>query len=149
VWIESARAGFGDLLPPDVELPDFRADVFREIVASEDVRILLAEDDDGGELLGYCAFGANRDPDAEPDVGEVRTFFVTPGRWRRGVGSALLRAALDGLREMAYASASLWSFAANDRANAFYERAGFSRDGGERTEEVWGHLPEVRYRRSL
>jgi RimJ/RimL family protein N-acetyltransferase len=132
-----------------VELPKFRVDVFREIVASDDVRILLAEDDDGGELLGYCAFGANRDPDAEPGVGEIRTFFVSPGRWRRGVGTGLLRAALDDLSGMGYERASLWSFAANDRASAFYERAGFERDGSERTEEVWGHVPEVRYLRSL
>ena len=121
--------------------------MFREVLASEDVRILLAEDED--ELLGYTAFGANRDPDAEPGVGEVRTFFVVPGRWRRGVGTVLLRATLHELREMGYESASLWSFAANDRANAFYERAGFERDGSERTEEVWGHAPEVRYRRDL
>ena len=121
--------------------------VFREIIASDDVRILLAED--GEELLGYSAFGANRDPDAAPGVGELRTFFVAPGRWRRGVGSELLRAVLDGLREMGYERASLWSFIANDRANAFYEKAGFTRDGTERTEEIWGHVPEVRYRRSL
>ena len=100
-------------------------------------------------LLGYSAFGANRDPDAEPGVGEIRTFFVSPGSWRRGVGAALLRAVLDELRAMGYERVSLWSFAANERANAFYEHAGFERDGGERTEEVWGHAPEVRYRRSL
>ena len=122
--------------------------MFRQIVASDDVQILLAEEDDG-ELLGYAAFGANRDPDAEPGVGEIRTFFVIPASWRRGVGSELLRAALKALREMGYESASLWSFAANDRANAFYERAGFERDGSARTEEVWGHVPEVRYLRSL
>jgi len=130
-----------------VGLPAFNADVFREILASDDVRILLA--DDGGELLGYSGFGANRDPDAEPGVGEVRTFFVSPASWRRGVGRELLTAALDQLAEMGYESASLWSFAANERANAFYEAAGFARDGSERTEEVWGHIPEVRYRRSL
>jgi ribosomal protein S18 acetylase RimI-like enzyme len=65
------------------------------------------------------------------------------------VGAELLRATLEELSEMGYESASLWSFASNDRANAFYERAGFSRDGSERTEEVRGHAPEVRYRRSL
>jgi hypothetical protein len=31
----------------------------------------------------------------------------------------------------------------------FYEQAGFTRDGAERTEEAWAHLPEIRYRRSL
>ena len=43
----------------------------------------------------------------------------------------------------------VWSFAANDRANAFYEAHGFSRDGAERAEEVWADLLEVRLRRPL
>jgi GNAT superfamily N-acetyltransferase len=116
-------------------------------VESGDVRILIAED--GGELLGYTAFGTNRDQDAAPGAGELRTFFVTPGSWRRGIGSELLRAALEELRAMGYETATLWSFAANNGANAFYERAGFTPDGAERTEDVWGNVPEVRYRRSL
>ena len=95
-----------------MELPAFRLDVFREVVASDDVEILLAEEDDG-ELLGYAAFGASRDPDAEPDVGEIRTFFVIPAHWRRGVGSELLQATLQALRERGYDGASLWSFAAS------------------------------------
>ena len=110
--------------------------------------LLVAEDDDG-ELVGYTACGENRDPDAAPGTGEVRTMFVAPHAWRGGVGRALLAAALRDLRERGYSTATLWSFAANERANAFYESAGFTRDGSERTEEVWAHIPEVRYRRSL
>jgi GNAT superfamily N-acetyltransferase len=79
----------------------------------------------------------------------VRSFFVAAGRWSQGVGRALMPAVLDSLRERGFTEATVWSFAANDRANAFYERAGFTRDGAEKTEDVWAHLPEVRYRRSL
>ena len=43
----------------------------------------------------------------------------------------------------------VWSFAANERANAFYEAHGFTRDGAERTEAAWAHVPEVRYLRPL
>ena len=43
----------------------------------------------------------------------------------------------------------MWSFAANERANRFYETHGFARDGARKTEEVWADLLEVRYRRSL
>ena len=60
-----------------------------------------------------------------------------------------MAAALDSLRARGCTEASVWSFAANDRANAFYERAGFTRDGAERTEDAWAQLLEVRYRRSL
>ncbi len=109
--------------------------------------MLLAEHD--GDLLGLTACGASRDPDAGNEVGEVRTLFVAAGGWRRGVGSALMAAALDDLRARGYSEATVWSFDANERANRFYESHGFERDGGERTEEVWAHLTEIRYRRRL
>ena len=109
--------------------------------------MLLAEDD--GELLGFTVCGECRDADADERVGEVRTLFVAPAAWRRGVGSALMAAALDDLRARGYAEATVWSFDANERANRFYESRGFARDGVEKTEEVWADLTEVRYRRSL
>jgi GNAT superfamily N-acetyltransferase len=111
------------------------------------VTMLLAEE--GGELLGFTACGENRDADAGPSVGEVRTLFVAAGGWRRGVGRALMTAALDDLRARGYSEATVWSFADNERANRFYEASGFTRDGAERTEEVWAHITEVRYRRGL
>jgi ribosomal protein S18 acetylase RimI-like enzyme len=109
--------------------------------------MLVAEED--GELLGYVGCGSNRDPDPPPEVGEVRSMFVATSAWRRGVGRALMDAALDDLRQRGYGSAVVWSFADNARANAFYERMGFTRDGGERSSDVWVHIPEVRYARSL
>jgi GNAT superfamily N-acetyltransferase len=111
------------------------------------VKLLVADRD--GELVGYTACGESRDPDTVPETGEIRTLFVLPGSWRGGVGGALMAAALDELRSRGYAEATVWSFADNERANAFYEAHGFERDGAERTEEAWANIPEVRYRRSL
>jgi GNAT superfamily N-acetyltransferase len=111
------------------------------------VSMLLAEED--GELFGLSTSGESRDEDADPSVGEVRSFFVATGRWGQGVGRTLMPAVLDSLRERGFADATVWSFAANERANAFYERAGFTRDGAEKTEDTWAHLLEVRFRRSL
>ena len=79
----------------------------------------------------------------------MQTLFVAAGRWRGGVGRALMAAALDDLRGARLPEATVWSFAANERANAFYESEGFARDGAKRTEETWAHIPEVRYRRAL
>jgi ribosomal protein S18 acetylase RimI-like enzyme len=120
---------------------------WQELLADPEQIFLMAEDD--GELLGYTACGTSRDADMPPEAGEVRTMFVSPSAWRRGVGGALMAAALDELRRRGFAGASLWSFADNDRANAFYEANGFTRDGAEKREEHWAHLLEVRYRRSL
>jgi GNAT superfamily N-acetyltransferase len=147
VWDESARAGFSDLLPPGHEFPEIDPARWHALLADPGLTMLLAEE--GGELLGFTACGESRDTDVGPTVGEVRTFFVAPGHWRLGVGRALMAAALDDLLERGYAEATVWSFAANARANAFYEAHGFARDGAERCEEVWADIPEVRYRRPL
>jgi len=147
IWEESARAGFTELLPPGHPLPPGDPHRFQAVLADPDVSVLVAEE--RGELVGFTGCGANRDPDAGPRTGEVRAFFVAPCSWRRGIGRALMAAALDDLRRRGYAEATLWSFAANDRANAFYGDQGFARDGRERFEEVWGGIREVRYRRCL
>jgi L-amino acid N-acyltransferase YncA len=109
--------------------------------------MLLAEE--AGEMLGFTICGECRDADASDEVGEVRMMFAASSAWGRGAGSALMTAALNDLRERGYTEATVWSFADNERANRFYERHGFTRDGAERTEDAWAHIVEVRYRRSL
>jgi len=146
LWDRSARAAFTELLPPGHEFPSTQPERVRERLEDPALSLFVADD---GELTGFTACGYSRDPDPEPGVGEIQSFFVAAGRWRRGVGRALMAAALEDLRERGYEVAMLWSFDANDRANAFYEANGFTRDGSERTEEAWAHTLEVRYRRPL
>jgi GNAT superfamily N-acetyltransferase len=119
----------------------------REKLRDPAVTLLVAEEAD--ELVGFTACGASRDEDGEADTGEIRTFFVSPGSWRRGVGRALMQAALEDLRRRGYERCTVWSFAANRQANSFYEALGFTPDGGERTEAAWAHILEVRYARGL
>ena len=145
MWDESAAAAFLPLLPDGHGLPGMNFEELTAVLRDPAVRLLLAEED--GATLGYTAFGSSRDDDVPPDVGEVRTFFVRPHAWRHGVGSALMARALGELVEMGYHHATVWSFADNTRANAFYEHHGFERDGAEQREDVWAGLLEVRYRR--
>jgi ribosomal protein S18 acetylase RimI-like enzyme len=147
LWAESARSAFTPFLPEGHRLPDPQPQRMRDRIAGGDVSVLVADED--GEVAGFVACGVSRDADAGPGTGEVQAFFVGAGRWRRGIGRGLMAAALADLSERGYTAAIVWSFADNERANAFYERHGFSRDGTTRTEEVWAHLPEVRYRRTL
>jgi L-amino acid N-acyltransferase YncA len=102
-----------------------------------------------GEVVGWVSFGENRDLDAAPHVGELRALFVHPAAWGRGAGGALMAGVFDGLRELGYREATLWSFDRNDRANRFYERHGFTRNGAEQRRDVFAGALEVRYRRSL
>ena len=147
MWDESARAAFTELLPPGHEFPEPDAQRWYALIEDPAVSMLLAEED--GELLGLSTSGESRDEDADSSVCEIRSFFVAADRWGEGIGRELMAAALDSLRKRGCTEATVWSFAANERANAFYERAGFTRDGAGKTEDAWAHLPEVRYRRSL
>jgi len=72
----------------------------------------------------------------------VDHLYVTPALQRRGVGSALLRQAMDEHPD----GLSLWVFAANGGAQSLYERAGFhvvERTDGSGNEEG---QPDVRMR---
>jgi GNAT superfamily N-acetyltransferase len=143
------REGFVPILPPAFEVPDPRgfAPRLAEALAVEGVHSTLAHE--GERMVGWITYGVNRDPDTGPRTGEVRSLFVHPDRWRSGVGTRLMNAALDALAEQGYEDATVWSFDDNDRANAFYERHGFERDGaGQRREFSAGAL-EVRYRRAV
>lgn len=147
VWDESARVGFTPLLPEGHEFPELDPARWLELHADPAVSMLMAEDASG--MLGFTMPGASRDADASDEVGEIRTIFATPATWGRGVGRALMTAALDDLRERGYSEATVWSFADNDRANRFYERSGFTPDGATRTQSEWADIPQLRYRRSL
>jgi ribosomal protein S18 acetylase RimI-like enzyme len=147
LWQESAGAAFLPLLPEGHELPDAAPDRLRAGLSHPGLAMLVADED--GVLAGLTACGASRDADTEPRVGEVMTLFVASGWWRRGVGGALMDAALADLAGRDFETATVWSFAENARANAFYEAAGFERDGARKSQAQWAGLVEVRYRREL
>ena len=143
VWLESGEAGFGRLLPQDHAWPplDVIEERTRQAMAQEGVMFIVAEGPDG--LLGYVGYSPSRDPDALTGVGEVRTMFVHPSAWGSGIAQALLTRALAGLEEAGYREATVWSFLGNERANAFYEAHGMTRDGARRREAVWDEIDEV------
>jgi GNAT superfamily N-acetyltransferase len=109
-------------------------------------RILVAEDD--GKVLGFASAGPARD---EPEhVGEIYAIYLDPSSWGHGIGRALFKTANDWLTSEGYREAMLWVLASNDRARRFYEAAGWTADGGTKTEPYHGtHLEEARYRRKL
>jgi GNAT superfamily N-acetyltransferase len=94
-----------------------------------------------GEFAGYCFVAApSREPDLGRSVAELVAIYVEPDRWGRGVGTALMHAALDRLSQLPYEEVVLWTFKENAPAIAFYERHGWKRDGDQkvhpRTEAV-------------
>jgi ribosomal protein S18 acetylase RimI-like enzyme len=99
--------------------------------------VTIAELD--GAVAGFCTVATpSRDDDAAPGTAEIPAIYVDPDHMRRGVGAALLGAALEGLDQGGWGRVTLWVFAGNDAARAFYARFGFEPDGTSRVIEAFG-----------
>lgn len=104
---------------------------------------------EGDALIGFATVAPAADPDA-PDRGELCALYVDPDHLRRGIGSALLRAALAQLRHQGCRHATLWVHAGNRTAQDFYRRNGWTADGIGRRATVWGvAVEEVGYHRAI
>ena len=98
-----------------------------------------------GRVVGLVNFGPGRDDDAG-GLAEVRTIYVLPEYWRRGIGRALMRAAADAVRDAGYPGYFLWVLTENARARRFYESVGLCFSGETRVKEIAGKpLSESRY----
>jgi GNAT superfamily N-acetyltransferase len=94
----------------------------------------------GGAIAGFAAIRGH----------ELAALYVDPDAWGQGIGRALIERARADLAASGVIEARLWLLAGNARAQRFYERDGWSTDGTQRTEAVWGITVDViEYRRRL
>jgi ribosomal protein S18 acetylase RimI-like enzyme len=141
VFLACWHTSYADLLPPDVRdlyTTENASELWRRAPLE---RMLVAEAPHRG-VLGVTRFGP--DPD-EPTAGHVFSLYVDPDSQGFGLGRELLTEAAGRLRAEGFAQATLWVFADNEQARAFYARQGWVPDGGTRVEAAFG-LPELRYR---
>ena len=140
-WQAAYRGHMPDAYLDTLSAED-RAGLWRNAVARPraGASVLVVERE--GQVVGFAAVG----PSGVDDCGEVYSINVDPDVWGTGAGRTLLEAAQGELRALGYDDAILWVVPGNDRARRFYERAGWTTDGVERTQEVLGAtVPEVRY----
>ncbi len=122
-----------------------RAQGWRRLLKESGSATLLAEA--GGEVAGFVNVGPSRD---EEGTAELYAIYLDPTQYGRGVGRALMDAALARMRELGYAEATLWVLDGNERAERFYRAAGWRREEATKVEEILGAtVREVRYRRDL
>lgn len=112
----------------------------------EELAGVLVAEDEGGRVIGFASVGPSRDEDAGPQTGEVRTIYLRPEWFGRGVGRELFSRANARLRELGYVRATLWVLATNERSRHFYEKAGWAFDGTESSHQSQClHMPVARY----
>lgn len=79
------------------------------------------------EPVGFVVVDAGWRDWNDRRVGEIHELAVAPAYWGKGIGRRLLEAALEHIRNQGVHKAGLWVGARNERARAFYRRAGFRR----------------------
>jgi ribosomal protein S18 acetylase RimI-like enzyme len=147
VFLACWHRSYAQLLPGPVRARYDEASamaLWQGILAAAPDGVLVADVPEQG-VRGVARFGA--DPDDQRH-GHVFSLYVHPDAQGLGLGRTLLHAAAGELRAAGYATATLWVFAGNHDARAFYAAQGWTPEGGTRVEEAYGE-PEVRLRRSL
>jgi ribosomal protein S18 acetylase RimI-like enzyme len=130
---------------------DDREEMWRELLANgRDDSFTLLLPAGNGSLVGFCSIALpSRDTDASPQTAELAAIHVDPTAWRHGVGSELLAASIERLGADTWRTLTLWVFADNANARAFYFRRGFTIDGAEKVYAEHGGATEIRLRRAL
>jgi len=115
-------------------------------------RVVVAED--GSDVVGFASGGRERAGERGYD-GEIYAIYVLDAAQRRGFGRELVRAMVEGLRELGLSNMIIWVLRDNRPAREFYQRLGgiYVRAqpitiGSATLEEVsygWRRLDDVRY----
>ncbi|WP_232660553.1 GNAT family N-acetyltransferase [Pseudonocardia sp. TRM90224] len=156
VLVRSWRAAYRGLLPDDVlaglAVAD-REQLWSDVLTTRPPGVSAVVAAEGESIVGFAATGpplvaADR---ADPTLGDLYSLYLDPDVWRRGIGTRLHAAALDGLRSCGFAHAGLWILENNTRATRFYEHHGWTDTGRTQLDRGPGgvELRERRMRRSL
>lgn len=152
VHVRAWQVAYRDLLPAgylDTLKPEDRAK--RYTFGGTDPRepMTTVAVDAAGTIRGFATTCAARDEDV-PGYGELAAIHVDPDCWGHGVGVALLASARAFLLDSGFKRALLWVLIGNVRAERFYAKDGWTPDGTQRTDTVWGiQVKDQRYRRVL
>jgi ribosomal protein S18 acetylase RimI-like enzyme len=126
--VRSWREGYRGLMPDellDSLSVEERTERWQGWLAGDESDTIVALD--AGVIVGFATTAWPEGRSAPPC--EIAALYVEPARFRTGIGTLLLGAALAALRSSGRAEVTLWVLESNDAALAFYERFGFAADG--------------------
>jgi GNAT superfamily N-acetyltransferase len=156
IQVDTWRTAYTGLLPEEVlaELdPDEIARIWEATMASGDATVYVATE--GSFTVGFCAAGPapeaevadvdGNPPEDAATTGLIGTLLVEPRWGRRGHAGRLLATAAQAMRAEGSTRGVVWVPENDDVSIAFYERAGWERDGMVRTLDAGGRpLREIR-----
>jgi GNAT superfamily N-acetyltransferase len=146
IYLSSGRAAWARHLSPvglsSVQSP---AEEWERWISDPDLIVLVAER--RGEPAAVALLCRSTDSDSDPArVALLDRLYTEPSSWRRGLGRALLEAAMEELGERGFREVTLWTAEWNT-SRGFYEALGWTLDGATREKTFAGStFTEVRYR---
>jgi GNAT superfamily N-acetyltransferase len=146
IYLSSGRASWArHLSPVGLEALTSPPDEWERSISDPDRIVLVAER--RGQPAALALLCRSTDPDSDPArVALLDRIYTEPASWRRGLGRALLDAAMDELRERRFREVTLWTAEWNT-SRGFYDALGWSLDGATREKTFAGStFTEVRYR---
>jgi L-amino acid N-acyltransferase YncA len=152
IQVDTWRTAYKRFLPPsvlDALDPGAAAEAWTAALeAPPPYRVLVATE--GPTTVGFAAVGPSAEEDAGAGEAAVSALLVEPRWGRRGHGSRLLAAAVDHLRQDGLGTLVAWVPEGDRASAAFYESAGWERDGLIRTLEAdGGTVREARWHVAL
>jgi ribosomal protein S18 acetylase RimI-like enzyme len=124
VHVASWRSTYRGVLPDDF-LESLSEDAYterwRRLLEEGSSRVFVTEQQ--GEIVGFASGGRERAGETGYS-GELYAIYILDGFQRRGHGRELVRAVVDGLREMGLDDMIIWVLRDNEAARRFYERLG-------------------------
>jgi GNAT superfamily N-acetyltransferase len=133
-------------------------EIWQTSLAAEQDRTLVADTSEG--VVGFVSVGLMRTGPHEsratdaiadgPITAELYAIYLLEDWAGRGVGTSLMHAGEQAMRDLGASRAVLWVLASNSTTHRFYEARGWGADGETTTYEIGGEqLPVVRYSKHL
>jgi ribosomal protein S18 acetylase RimI-like enzyme len=150
IHVESWHVAYRGIMPDDVIARTdlaYRTKLWAERIADAMWPVFLIEAQ--GEPVAFCQMVPSKDPDDDPTrVGHITSLHVLPRLRGHGYGRRLMAHVLSEFARRGFAAVTLWVLVENRAARTFYEKYGFTLDGGTRYYPRTS-VPEVRYRIGL
>ena len=149
VHVETWQSHYKGQVPDDylanLSVED-RTKVWTEIFSNQKPKTAAFVSEEDGIILGFCSVGPSRDVGVSHETGELYSIYLDSSKQGQGIGSALMKAGLDFLREQYFNKVTLWVLKTNLKTISFYEAKGWKVDGTEKQDEKNGFVfEEIRY----
>ncbi len=149
VHVESWQHAYRDLLPQaflDELSIEARTRFWHDVLTREIPKAVTLVSVVDHRVAGFCSCGPTDDATLPDTTSNLAAIYVDPGMYRRGIGRALMDAAVAHLCEQGFTAAILWVLIDNERGRRFYDTYGWRPDGATRTESIGATtVTELRY----